>query len=334
MYKIVAMLLTISALAPAAASADELEERQATMQQVAIDFFAQNFTRLDAMEDELRRTRRRTSSGIWYLDLFYAGIEASVARDVRSDDTWPAAAARFQRWAQAFPNSRAAHIAYARALISRAWFYRGAAYADAVPPEAWAPFRRYARLAADELSAHKAAADVDPMWYATMLDVARALDWPKQNFRDLLHEAMTAEPDFYPTYFAALPYLLPQWHGSLREVESFADEAVVATRQSEGTSMYARIYWYLSQTCCGDEIFARTLDSWPKMRAAFDDMIARYPDGWNVNNYARFACLAGDRATAKRLFLRLGDAAMTEVWTPPGLFERCRSWATGGGRPL
>jgi hypothetical protein len=69
------------------------------------------------------------------------------------------------------------------------------------------------------------------------------------------------------------------------------------------------------------------------MRASFDDIIARYPDAWNMNNYARFACLAGERKTAKRLFLRLANAPITGAWTPRGLFEHCRSWAIGGNRP-
>jgi hypothetical protein len=196
---------------------------------VAIDFSAENFARLAAIEHEYRSPRDRTSSGIWHLGLFYIGIDASVARDARSEQAWPAAAAHFQRWLRASPNSPVAHIAYARALVDRAWFYRGTAYANAVAPENWAPLRRYSRLAADELIADKAAWRMDPMWYATMLEVARVLDWPEQKFRELLHEAMAAEPEFYPTYFAALPYVLPQWDGSLAEIESFADEAAKAT---------------------------------------------------------------------------------------------------------
>jgi hypothetical protein len=228
MYKVVAIHLAIAISSSAPAVAGELEERQTTQQQVAIDFSAENFARVAAIEHEFRSTTDRTSGGIWHLGLFYIGSDASVARDARSEQAWPAAAAHFQRWLRASPNSPAAHIAYARALMDRAWFYRGTAYANAVPPENWAPLRRYSRLAVDELIADKAAWRMDPKWLRRCWRW-RALDWPKQKFRELLHEAMAAEPDFYPTYFAALPYLLPQWDGSFAEIESFADEAVKAT---------------------------------------------------------------------------------------------------------
>ena len=66
------------------------------------------------------------------------------------------------------------------------------------------------------------------------------------------------------------------------------------------------------------------------MKAGFDDIIARYSDRWNINNYGWFACLAGDRATTKALLARIGEAPLEAVWKPAGAFGRCQMWANEG----
>ena len=104
-----------------------------------------------------------------------------------------------------------------------------------------------------------------------------------QRFDRLLDEALAREPLFYQTYFTALEYLLPKWHGRLREIERFAQGAVERTSQSEGTSLYARIYWVAAQAEFQNQIFSATFTTWPRMRASFEDMHARYPDAWNLN---------------------------------------------------
>jgi hypothetical protein len=161
-----------------------------------------------------------------------------------------------------------------------------------------------------------------------MLLVAKDQSWSGTEFDSLLTEALQREPYYYQTYFVAIEYLLPKWHGSIGQIERFADNAVERTRQNEALSMYARIYWFASQTQFGKQLFKDSLAAWPKMKAGFDDIIARYPDPWNINNYAWFACLAGDRATTEALVRRVGAAPLHAVWKPIDLFDRCRRWAT------
>jgi hypothetical protein len=328
------IVLTIGLLASQPADATEIRDRHAMDASVAAAFADKDFSRLDAMADEFRRSKSRTSSGLWLLTLFYASLRAAIAPHTASDDGWTEAEHGLEQWAKAFPSSPTAHIAYGLALTEHGWFFRGNGYANDVPPDAWVPFRKYIARARDYLVAHKAEARIDPCWYETMLDIANAQGWNEEEFRRLLGEALRAEPDFYATYFAAVEYLLPKWHGDVTEVEKFASEAVLATRDIEGTAMYARIYWYASQRQFGNSIFNDSAVVWPKMKAAFDDVIKRYPDAWNTNNYARFACLAKDRSTATQLFARIGASPLAEAWNPPELFTRCRAWAMNGDHTL
>jgi hypothetical protein len=212
-------------------------------------------------------------------------------------------------------------------LEAHAWSIRGKGYANTVPSEAWLGFHHYIQLERDHLLQHKAAASVDPAWFSTMVTVAKDEGWPRPEFESLVDEALQREPYFYPTYFGAIAYLLPKWHGSLPEIEQFANDAVARTKAGEGQGMYARIYWFLSQSEFDKQLFPRSLVDWRKMRAGFEDVIARYPDAWNINNYARFACMAGDRATTNELLQRIGATPLKEAWTPAELFGRCHDWA-------
>lgn len=69
--------------------------------------------------------------------------------------------------------------------------------------------------------------------------------------------AFALKPDYYPIHFAALRYLLPQWHGDAREMDSFVRKSMARTTASEGKALYTRLYWYLWQTYLRDELFVR-----------------------------------------------------------------------------
>ena len=292
---------------------------------------AEDLDKLESLSGRFLREKSRTSSGLWKLTIFYAGIYAAcsdVAKD--NEQAWTSLEQHAQAWAEKYPQSPSAHISVSVVSMCHAWAIRGRGYANTVPPEAWEGFHRYIALTRDNLMVHKAVASVDPAWYQEMLFVAAHQGWPRSEFDSLLTEALQREPYYYQTYFAAMAYLLPKWHGSIDDIERFANDAVERTKQDEGRSMYARIYWSVSQGQFRGRLFQESRADWPKMKAGFDDILARYPDRWNINNYAWFACLAGDRATTKALLPRVGETPLEEVWKPAASFGRCRMWATEG----
>lgn len=60
-----------------------------------------------------------------------------------------------------------------------------------------------------------------------------------------------------------------------------------------------------------------------------DDVLAQYPDAWNLNNFAYFSCLAGDQAKTHKLIESISPPFMQSVWKDRGLLDRCRSWSAG-----
>ncbi|MFC4314939.1 DUF4034 domain-containing protein [Steroidobacter flavus] len=235
-----------------------------------------------------------------------------------------------RRWQQQYPESPTSHIAMSELYLELAWAYRGSGSAATVRKEAWEPFYKNVALARQNLEAHKAIAAVDPRWYEAMLIVARAQGWGRDEFYRLLEEALQREPCFYQTYFAAIQYLLPKWHGDAREIEAFARWAVDRTAQLEGEGMYARIYWYASQAQFRLKLFERSEVVWPRMKQGFDDVVAKYPDTWNLSNYARFACLARDKETTREVMERIPSEALAEIWQPIQVWQGCWDWSHAG----
>ncbi|PYK13089.1 MAG: cytoplasmic protein, partial [Verrucomicrobia bacterium] len=326
-------LLVSAALLSAMQSraATEMEERAAISSATQSAFVLEDFSRLEEASDGYRRTKSRTPSGLWKLTLFQAAIYGAIRESARGRERETAfrdLESKTTRWVQRYPNSPSAHIAHSSVFIQHAWAIRGSGYASTVKPEAWEPFRRYIAMARANLETHKSIAAVDPRWYELMLSVARDESWERDEFDRLLDEALNREPLFYQTYFLALEYLLPKWHGGKHDIEDFARRAVERTSSQEGQGMYARIYWFASQAQFKNQLFSDSMVVWPHMKSGFDDVIARYPDAWNLNNYAKFACLAGDKAKARELLERIKSAIVAEAWQPHAMLERCAEWAS------
>jgi hypothetical protein len=313
-----------------ARAATELEQRAAIAASVQKSFLAGDFDRLELMSRKYRRDRSRTSSGLWNLSLFYAGLNEAIDNQTKGREREAAFNAledKTKKWALEFPDSPTGHLAHSLALIRRAWSHRGGGYASTVKPESWAPFKRYIAMARANLENFKSVASVDPKWYETMMNIATAENWDRSEFDALLNEALEKEPQFYQAYFSALEYLLPKWHGNMQEIEDFAQDAVARTREQEGLGMYARIYWYASQSQFKNDIINNSLVEWSQMKGGFEDVISRYPDAWNLNNYARFACLARDKPKTIELFKRIESSVIAEAWVPLSLKQECAQWA-------
>lgn len=308
------------------AVAGELEERARVSREVKSLFAAGNFAELERMAYEYRVTQSRTESGLWMLTLFYAGLNEMFNREVRDERYWAALESKTLGWASRYPDSPTPRIAHGIALVSHAWTFRGYGSTDQVRPEDWKPYYAYLRKAYEYLMANKQVAMADPRWYEEMLIVARADNWSYAKFNALVKEAVAKHPYFYQIYFAAIDYLSPSWHGDKEKIEKFANFAVHRTRDQDGVGMYARVYWYASQIQFGNRLFTDSAVVWPKMSKGIDDVLLRYPDQWNINNFAKFSCQAGDLEKTRKLIGQV-VAPMPAVWPNIAYFEKCRQWS-------
>jgi hypothetical protein len=315
-----------------AIAASEFAERNAITEATKRSFLNDDFEELERVSAAYRQEKSRTPSGLWKLSVFYSGIDEAIGQCKKGRDpevAFPPFEEKTRKWVEAHPASPTAHIVRSQVLTGRAWAHRGCGYAHTVSEEGWENFRRYIAAARSNLEEHKTVAAVDPEWYEEMLTIARAQQWELNDFKGIFNEALAREPLYYQTYFMALEYFLPKWHGCAEEIEDFAQDAVGRTKELEGQGMYARLYWYASQTQFENDIFRNSLADWPQMKAGFEDIIRRYPDAWNINNYARFACLAQDKPKTVELLKRIDKSSVVaEAWVPSLLKDECAAWAS------
>jgi hypothetical protein len=303
----------------------ELDLRESLEAKSAQLFEYDMFEALDHDAKDYLENARRTSSGLWYLTLFDTGIMSFANSQVRQDQTWDELEEKAKSWIKANPNSAAAHVTYAKFLIQHAWQYRSKRDGAEIV-KGWL-FNHYIEKAQQALEASKKIASSDPRWYEAMFLVATAQNWEEEKFLALEQEGFSRFPYYYQMYFVAFDYHSPRWNGGDKQIEEFANRAITYTAEKDGRGMYARVYWYASQRYYGSRLFTNSAVTWGKMSDAINDVLAQYPDQWNINNFAYFSCLAGDASKTKSLISRIQDSPLPSVWREEGLFERCRQWS-------
>ena len=287
----------------------ELALRKSIAEQFKDLFMHKKFNEINKISEHYRKTEERTPSGVWKLTPFYRG--AGLLHDKKKDDEKQRSElfAIAQEWIDKDP-SPAAYIIDARLYYNLAWDIRGHGYANTVSKEQWMGFSTNLHKAHQILEESKVISSVDPEWYANMISLSRDEQWPAADTEALYTEAMTKFPYYYEIYFSILAGLQPKWGGSYKLIEEFAKSAVEHTKEKEGNSLYAKIYWNFTQIACctNNDVFGDTLLNWNEMKEGIKDVLARYPDQWNINNFAYFACVAKDKEETNFL--------MSQITTP------------------
>lgn len=322
-----ALVFVVGSMLSTLASGEEVQERKSISESATAAIRKGDFAALERQATLYRTQQSRTSSGVWKLSVFHGGVNHYFFVGTYDEATWAEKEQTAKRWIEAYPKSPTARLAYAEWLSRRAWSHRGGGYANTVRSQDWAPFRAGIEAARKYLEDNKKLASLDPEWYVKMEALAKAQQWDDGRFQDLIDEAMTRYPAYYEIYFQAIEFYSPKWGGDATDIERFARMAMERTRASEGKGLYARIYWYASQSIYDEHLFDESLARWSTMRAGIDDVLKTYPDEWNLQNFAHFACLARDRDKALELIQRVHAPAYPMVWENEENFQRCKRWA-------
>ena len=312
-----ACVLAVAGGRPAAAG--ELEQRQQLKQLVAQLYHAERFAELDRLFDQARTGRLRTDSGVWQLWVLHRGL---VEGDPRPGNEQQAKAQvdRARRWLAQRPDSVEAPLVVAEVELNYAHALACHQCTVVSEDQRMALVLAAAVRAQTLLEGAKARGAADPQWYADMLELAQLKRLGPDYFDEFLHEATAKSPEYYTIWFEAVDYLLEQ-PDAARRIDALAREAVAKTRKREGDAMYARIWWYAAQVRYGDALFTATPVKWEDFDAGIGAVMQRYPDDWNRNSFANFACNAGKKARARELMA--GHEPMAEAWDSYELYAEC-----------
>ncbi len=311
--------------------ADALKDQTDLKNKISGLFVSGKFAELEAMSARFRKAKERNAAGRWQLSVFHdAFIWAfrNHRKKIGDNTYWDKTDAKMKKWIAAYPQSPTPHLAYSRFLLNRGWDWNVTLPASKQQkPKDRERFLKFTGQARHYLEETKAVAAADPNWYRLMVEIAFWQKWPEPAFRELTEEAFDREPLFYQTYLAAARYYAPEDDGNANALEAFARDALRRTETHEGATLYARIYWHISNKGAGERLFLDTNADWGMMKRGIVEIMDDYPDNWNVHNFAKFACLAGDAQAAFELLTHMKgkqvSSNLMRAWRRPSLFTEC-----------
>ena len=291
---------------------------------------AEDYPGLEALYKKLNKQSERTPSGVWKLAMFAPEFKNFMQQTTRAQ-YWASIDERIGKWEKQFPKSVLARIFHAYALRQRALAHRGEGPGSSVSQENIDAMTTYVSEAYMLLQKFERQAASHPEWCRVMLELMPYIPGFVRNIDISAQQYARLHPYYHELYFTAAVYLEPRWGGSFARIDALAKSAVAATSANEGRGLYARIYWYLDQFYYSGNrssrsdatLFTKTGVNWTEMRAGFDDMVARYPDPWNLNAYAYFACKAQDFKTMNRVLEQIGDKLLYPVWPGSDTLDEC-----------
>ena len=303
----------------------EMEELMAFRQRTRSFYNNRAFAKLERLAAKLHKEKPRFRDGDWKILHFYDSMDC---RKDEPESMWKLHAEIHKDWESKFPKSATAKIATAEFLITYAWHARSDAYSDKVTEEGWKLFAERLAAARKSLDEAKAIDSTCPMLWYNYQTVALGEGWKPAEYATLFKSAKDCEPEFYPHDLARAKFLLPRWHGKPGEWETAA-EAQIPLQGKTGQEIFARVV--KEQATYYDNVFAETRISWPnKAQKAFEALRAGDPDSPAIlNGCCRMACFAGDKQTAKKLFMEIGDSPVANEWRK-GAFAKANPGAATG----
>jgi hypothetical protein len=309
-------------------SAVEVPSREAVLQMIANEQFAQ----LEKLTSDLRAQKLEFYRGYSKLSIVY-GYLLGFSNDT-DDSEWEDFIVKLQAWADAYPQSPTPRIALGNFYASWAWKARGGGYADTVTDEGWRLMKQRLEKAREYLEAAENLSVKDPEVYNALLRVALGQGWDKDEMNTVFQKGIELDPNYQQLYESKAYFLLPRWYGKPGEWEAFAEAAANTRGGDEGDILYmsiARSQAWSEQA----DFFKNTSISYERMQRGFEAAIQRNPDYlWDVSSYCYFACVADDRDTAKKLFQKIDGHWEKEVWGSENNFKQWEQWALqSGNRP-
>ena len=302
--------------------------RPAFIKSIRAELNRSHFAALDAVSEDLLRTKARFPGGAWKLAAFYEALGDPSDRGTASEEDWQKHLLLLRVWKVQRRQSAASAIGLGVAWRNYAWVARGSGRSTTVTDEGQKLFKERLNLASKALTDAKPIASRNPHWHSALLAVALGQGWSRPGFEALFEEGVALEPLYTPLYTRMATYLLPRWYGEEGDWERFAGEATTRVGGRQGSALYSYIAAHISELFRGDAFFKENNVSWPRIRQAFIDREALY--GVSIDSLNRYALMAGnanDRRTSRPLFVRIGEAWDSEVWEERTRFDKYRLWA-------
>jgi membrane associated rhomboid family serine protease len=240
-------------------------------------------------------------------------------------------------WRRRVKGSVFAELVEAIFLADWAYSARGTGGADTISGQNMAIFAYRAEMAAAALAELKDRAANYPLWYSLSMDIgvdqATDKEKAKEDLRPLFEQGIKVAPGYRPLYGRMLRILMPRWFGSHEEVDQFINTVHRQSAPALGYQRYAELYAMYTQLEGDDlEVFHDTAAIWSGMSTGFHGLVKRYPRSDVIlNQFANFACRAGDKAEYYRLRDSVKRRFSATAWSTKYSVDACDKQMGVGG---
>lgn len=290
-----------------------------------------DFDELESLYAQASVPGGRTPDGRDLLTAFRVGVSVVFMPAINDPTAYFAQLAALTReWSIQRPESPLAHALYARALLAAALHARGRGNESRVTPQARAEFERYLGQATAHLAAHPEVIAKDSSANVYLMAIGRWRGWPHEQLLAIASHGLKLAPDDFGFDVEMITALLPSWGGNVQAIDRFVVSEMSRVGPERALEIYARLYLEVAWEFQGG-LFSQTRADWGKMRQGFRDMLLRYPDARNLNQFAWMACIAQDRETLRELLEQIGKTPVLSQWGSGAdgrrQFETCTTWA-------
>ncbi len=228
-------------------------------------------------------------------------------------------------WRRKVKFSGMADLVEAMLFSDWAWSARGGGFANSVSSQNMAIYAYRTEMAAAALDDVADRAAKNPLWYTLSLQVGLDQSRDREKLQAIFDQGLAKAPKYGPMYGQMLRILMPRWGGSYEDVDKFINQIYAQTASTRGYEPYAALYSSYARLE-GDEVdfFADTKAFWSGMRTGYLGLVRRYAASDAVlNNFANFACRAGDKDQYRRLRGAIGKRPSSTAWATKYSIELC-----------
>ncbi len=294
-------------------------------------FLAEKFEDLEKIAETNRDDPSFLAGGVWKSNQFYAAM-TPVSFHPLNDADYQNYIEKAKRWQTAFPESSAARISLAGLYLQFANFGRSCAYADSVSDQQWQAFNERTATAQQILLDAAQLKEHDPAWFDAMLYLALDAGWSNGDTRELFDRAIAIQPTNYHLYRLYAHYLLPQWYGSMGDIQRLAEEASAKNAEPNGSMLY---FQTMGEVACYCQTLSEQLSpaDWNKLKLGYANLIETYgPSNYIANQYAAMSAVFCDKKAGRDAFKNISFRDTT-IWSDDQSFNSIRDWTNSPDTP-
>lgn len=281
---------------------------------------AGEYAELEQVIAGLRERQDRYRSGNSRALHFYQVLGSLPPTELVTDQAYLKHFGRLEAWLAAEPKSSAVRIALAVGWLEYGWFARGSGYADTVSDADAQRLNDRAEKANGYLDeVEKLSSPLDCGYYRARISVAIGLgNKPKMEWS---RAGLKLDPLCREVVYSMSRALLPRWFGEPGELEGFAAEAAKWTQTVAGDLHFSTVA-IVAWDSYREDMFAAHPLEWSRVLQGFRDRERIFPHAVEHRDVlAAMAVLAGDYATAREQFQRVGNNFEQSVWRTQAKFD-------------